>query len=57
MRKKKKFNEFINKTIEELREALQHGTHLSKCLKRFLRILRMQGCLLPPTQQKHAERI
>lgn len=59
MRNKKKFNEFMNKTIEELKDEkrLWHGTCLSKYLERFLRILRMQDCLLPPAQQSHTERI
>ena len=81
MRNKKKFNEFMNKTIEELKEKgiqlilkeglsvdedeqlqaieelEQEGTRLPKYLERFLRILRMQDCLLPPAQQSHTERI
>lgn len=59
MRNKKKFNEFMNKTIEELKDEKRYGTaHVyQSTLKRFLRILRMQDCLLPPAQQSHTERI
>jgi hypothetical protein len=57
MRNKKKFNEFMNKTIEELKDEKRYGTRLPKYLERFLRILRMQDCLLPPAQQGHTERI
>ena len=61
MRNKKKFNEFMNKTIEELKDEKRYGTArngvLPKYLERFLRILRMQDCLLPPAQQSHTERI
>ena len=57
MRNKKKFNEFMNKTIEELKDEKRYGTRLSKYLERFLRILRMQDYLLPPAQQGHTERI
>ncbi len=35
----------------------RYNLSLPKYLERFLRILRMQDCLLPPAQQSHTERI
>lgn len=59
MRNKKKFNEFMNKTIEELKDEKRYGTaHVyQSTLNAFCEFCGCKDCLLPPAQQSHTERI
>lgn len=59
MRNKKKFNEFMNKTIEELKDEKRYGTaHVyQSTLNAFCEFCGCKIVLLPPAQQSHTERI
>ena len=59
MRNKKKFNEFMNKTIDELKDEKRYGTaHIyQSTLNAFSEFCGCEGYLLSPAQQSQSERI